>query len=810
MNAAAATQQSRRTTSGWLAAIVFAVLPCTAFAGAALTQAELDAVRQAERQRIATIEMVYNTVVAIYGEDPSKGGGSGVLFDPAGYVLTNFHVVKGAGGKAGWAGLADGKLYRWQLVGIDPGGDLAIIQLQGKDEFEYSDLGESAEVRVGDMVMAMGNPFALAEDQTPTVTLGIVSGVDRFQKGAGREQDMLVYGKCIQVDSSINPGNSGGPLFDMQGRVIGINGRGSFEERGRVNVGLGYAISSEQVKNFIPDLLATKVAEHATLDMVIEDRGLEPVCAAIDYDKCPLHEHGFDLGDRLVSFNGRPINYANEYLNELSTLPAGWPVEVAWEHDGEARKATVRLNARRYADAPKPEVKVRLPQPGDGPGDIPGFAPVKIDLPKGVPGEIQSPKINREVAALLLERAAERDPDTAEYLKHVFDKPASLSVLRLTGSDRAAGDAEADPFFVVAGETDDGRTFTAHLQTSDPNRPLLDPALIQLTVSDGYAAKTAPDEEPRIIAEQRRPFRDAARMAQQRTVKIYGAGIGREKGYATGTVVSPDGLILTAQGVHLASPRLRVVLADGSLHYATVLRRHEGLQVALLKIDAPTPDYFKVSEEIETKVGDWVLAVSNAFKVAEGVEPLSANLGIISLRAELDTKKRAADFDVEGEVLIVDAITSNPGAGGGVLIDLDGRFVGLIGKILEAETTNTRLNYAVPADLLAAFVEGRTVVTDNGNETVAPQGDPELGIRVMALAGRRAPAYIDRVLPDSPAAAAGLKKDDLVLAIDDTWVRNIREYKSVVDDLKPGQKITMSIKRDREILAVTLTVGVAE
>lgn len=809
MNATAAQHRWRRTTSGWLAAILLAVLPCSALAGAALTQAELDAVRQAEQQRIATIENVYDTVVAIYGEDPSKGGGSGVLFDPAGYVLTNFHVVKGAG-QHGWAGLADGKLYRWQLVGIDPGGDLAIIQLQGRDEFDFAELGESAEVRVGDMVMAMGNPFALAEDQTPTVTLGIVSGVDRFQKGSGREQDMLVYGKCIQVDSSINPGNSGGPLFDMQGRVIGINGRGSFEERGRVNVGLGYAISSEQIKNFIPELLATKVAEHATLDMVIEDRGLEPVCAAIDYDKCPLYEHGFDLGDRLVRFNGRRINHANEYLNELSTLPAGWPVEVAWEHDGEARKATVRLNARRYADAPKPEVKVRLPQPGDQPGGIPGFAPVKIDLPKGVPGEIQSPKINRAAATLLLERVAERDPDAVEHLKHVFDKPTSLSMLRLTGSDRSDGHTGADQYFVITGETDDGRTFTAHVQPTDPNRPLLDPALIRLTVSDGFAFMALLDEEPRIVPDQPRPFRDAASRAQQRTVKIYGRGIGREKGYATGTIVSPDGLILTAHGVFLASPELRVVLPDGSLHYATVLRRHEGLQVALLKIDTPTPDYFKVSEDTRAKIGDWVLAVSNAFKVAEGTEPLSANLGIVSMRAELDTKKRAADFDVEGEVLIVDAITSNPGAGGGALIDLDGRFVGLIGKILEAETTNTRLNYAVPADLLAAFVEGRTVVTDTGDETLAPQGDPELGIRVLTLAGRRAPAYIDRVLPDSPAAKAGLKKDDLVLAIDDAWVRNIREYQSVVGDLKPGQKITMSVKRDREILAVTLTVGVAE
>src|SRR5687768_1391889 len=130
--------------------------------------------------------------------------------------------------------------------------------------------------------MAMGNPFVLAEDQRPTVTLGIVSGVNRFQEGSGMNQ--LVYGNCIQVDSSINPGNSGGPLFNSAGQIIGINGRGSFEERGRVNVGLGYAISVNQVKNFIPELLATKIAQHGTLDAVFGNRSGQVICHTLNLD----------------------------------------------------------------------------------------------------------------------------------------------------------------------------------------------------------------------------------------------------------------------------------------------------------------------------------------------------------------------------------------------------------------------------------------------------------------------------------------------------------------------------------------------
>jgi S1-C subfamily serine protease len=182
-----------------------------------LTTQELELVKGVEQQRIAAIASVYPTVVAIYGNDRA-GGGSGVLYDPAGFALTNHHVVAAAGTE-GWAGLADGKLYRWRLIGTDPGGDVAIIRLLGKDVFPTSRLANSDDIRVGDWAMAMGNPFVLADDQRPTVTLGIVSGIKRFQPGEGLNQ--LVYGNCIQVDSSINPGNSGGPLFDIRGRIMG-------------------------------------------------------------------------------------------------------------------------------------------------------------------------------------------------------------------------------------------------------------------------------------------------------------------------------------------------------------------------------------------------------------------------------------------------------------------------------------------------------------------------------------------------------------------------------------------------------------
>ncbi|MFO0528015.1 MAG: S1C family serine protease [Planctomycetota bacterium] len=288
-----------------------------------LSPQDWEIVRAAERQRLEAIRLVEGSVVAIY-DFGRQGGGSGVVIDPSGIVVTNHHVIMGAGVK-GVAGLSDGQLYEWDLIGTDPGGDVAIIQLKGKDRFPSSRLADSETVCVGDWALAMGNPFVLTEDQAPTITLGIVSGVKRFQEGAGQNQ--LVYGNCIQVDSSINPGNSGGPLFNLSGRVIGINGRGSFLDRGRVNVGLGYAISSNQIKNFLPDLLATKLVEHGTLDANFSDQGGRVICSTIN-EVSPVAEAGLELGDELLEFEGEAIRSANQYMNLVCTLPADWPARL--------------------------------------------------------------------------------------------------------------------------------------------------------------------------------------------------------------------------------------------------------------------------------------------------------------------------------------------------------------------------------------------------------------------------------------------------------------------------------------------------
>src|SRR5262249_42430015 len=135
-----------------------------------------------------------------------------------------------------------------------------------RDDFPAAEMADSDKVQVGDWCFVIGNPFLLATNFQPTVSYGVISGVHRYQYPAGT---ILEYADCLQADAAINPGNSSGPMFDAVGRLIGINGRGSFEKRGRVNVGVGYAISINQIRNFLGHLKSGRIVDHATLGAIV-------------------------------------------------------------------------------------------------------------------------------------------------------------------------------------------------------------------------------------------------------------------------------------------------------------------------------------------------------------------------------------------------------------------------------------------------------------------------------------------------------------------------------------------------------------
>ena len=312
-----------------------------------------------DAQRVETVSRISPSVVAVV-----TGGGSGVLISADGYALTNFHVVAGQG-PALRCGLPDGNLYHAVLVGLDRIGDVALIKLlprKPEQKFPFAVLGNSDLVKVGDWSLALGNPFMLATDFTPTVTFGMVSGVKRYQYP---ERGMFEYTDCIQSDTSINPGNSGGPLFNLKGELIGINGRGSFDKRGRVNSGVGYAISINQIKNFLGHLKAGLLVDHASLGAVVasssEEEGARPRVLVSGLIPSDAERRGLQLGDELVRFGGRSVTTVNQFKNVLGLYPKGWRVPLAIRRERESggadtRQMLVRLMGyeRQEPEAPQP------------------------------------------------------------------------------------------------------------------------------------------------------------------------------------------------------------------------------------------------------------------------------------------------------------------------------------------------------------------------------------------------------------------------------------------------------------------------
>lgn len=302
--------------------------------------------------------------------------------------------------------------------------------------------------------------------------------------------------------------------------------------------------------------------------------------------------------------------------------------------------------------------------------------------------------------------------------------------------------------------------------------------------------------------EDERPFEKAIELAQARTVKIYGAGIGREPGYGSGVVVSAEGDILAAAGTYLLAQNLRVTLPNGETTSAKLVRQSETLQLALLKIDRATPEFFEIEPAAVGKAGDWILAVTNVFKVAEGDEPLSVGLGVISARTRLDLKRGVNEFNYPEEVLLFDAITSNPGAQGGAIVTVDGRLAGMVGKVLESRLTGTRLNYAIPSDVLHRFLKGEETPPTVASSPGAPRGD--VGIRFLGFGANRDPAYVDRVVSNSPAAAAGIEPDDLIVTINGQPVRTAAEAKKMLPASPKNQPLRLTLKRKDQLLEITI------
>lgn len=276
----------------------------------------------------------------------TQSAGSGVVVDAAaGYIVTNAHVVKNADEIS--IGVSDGRTLEATLIGMDPEVDLALLQVPAEDliDIEYAD---SARLRVGDFVVAIGNPFGLNQ----TVTSGIISALGR--SGLGIEG----YEDFIQTDASINPGNSGGALVDLNGRLVGIN-TAIFAPSGG-NIGIGFAIPANMVsavtaqliekgeinRGFVGAIVQPLNRELAKAFGVISDEGVPQGVVIVDVQGGSSAEQaGLEPGDVIVQMGGNPIESVADFSAQAAVMFIGDEVDVRYVRQSEKRQTTLQIVA---------------------------------------------------------------------------------------------------------------------------------------------------------------------------------------------------------------------------------------------------------------------------------------------------------------------------------------------------------------------------------------------------------------------------------------------------------------------------------
>lgn len=472
----------RRSWYGFgMPAVAWLALACLQFggglpAGWGSEPIQLDPVLiEAEQERITAIARAIPSTVSVFVPG-GGGGGSGVLISEQGYALTNFHVSSPAGNFMR-CGLSDGNVYDAVLVGLDPVGDLAMIRLLGRDDFPHAEFGNSRTAQVGDWCMVIGNPFLLASNLQPTVSWGILSGVGRYQYPSGT---LLEYGDCLQTDASINPGNSGGPMYDANGRLLGIVGRGSFEKRGRVNVGVGYAISINQVENFLGSLRSGRILDHATLGATVAtdpDGGAE---VSNIIESSDAFRRGIRYAAEILEIDGRVVGTANDVQNVLATLPSTWRVKLSYRLDGETKTTLVRLMGVHREDELLEKMASALPPPPPRPSrerpskDIPVPLPDPDqhgEQPEDEQGERQSDEdqtqpedahASQKIPQAVMDQLVERK-GYANYFFNLAQQDRFIDSLR---AQFPQANQDEDLAWVIEGTTDDEPPLTVKLRVT--------------------------------------------------------------------------------------------------------------------------------------------------------------------------------------------------------------------------------------------------------------------------------------------------------------------------------------------------------
>jgi S1-C subfamily serine protease len=279
-----------------------------------------------------------------------QGTGSGFVWDQTGHIVTNFHVVQ-AGDRASVT-LNDGSTYPAQIVGTAPDKDIAVLKIDAPPQKLLPlPIGQSSTLKVGQKVLAIGNPFGL--DQT--LTTGVISGLGREIKSVSGRSIFDV----IQTDASINPGNSGGPLLDSSGRFIGIN-TAIYSPSG-ANAGIGFAVPADTVNAMVPqilehgrvvrpglgiNILSDQIAQQQHIEGVVI-LGVTPGGAAdqAGISGAKQSQNGLTLGDVIVNVDGSDIKKSSDLFKVLDAHKVGDTVDLTIQNEGKRRTVKVALQA---------------------------------------------------------------------------------------------------------------------------------------------------------------------------------------------------------------------------------------------------------------------------------------------------------------------------------------------------------------------------------------------------------------------------------------------------------------------------------
>ena len=278
-----------------------------------------------------------------------EGGlGSGVLVTADGYILTNNHVVDGADKIR--VDLTDGRSFEARVVGTDQPSDLAVLKIPASG-LATVPFGDSDKARVGDVVLAIGNPLGVGQ----TVTMGIISG-----KGRATAGDNDSFEDFIQTDAPINQGNSGGALVNTSGQLVGINSQ--ILSPSGYNIGIGFAIPVSMAQNVMQQLIASGHVRRGMLGVTVQgvsadlakSLGLSGTHGAIVNDVTaggPASKAGLQAGDVILALNGRPVDSSNDLRNHIAPLGPGAKVSLRVVRDGKEREVSAVLAERQVEKA---------------------------------------------------------------------------------------------------------------------------------------------------------------------------------------------------------------------------------------------------------------------------------------------------------------------------------------------------------------------------------------------------------------------------------------------------------------------------